>query len=641
MINNKKFMPTMLSFTQLHARALRLSRVYGLLWVLLMVLTGVIYVLAKQQMHRQVDEAVSQRMRTQVMVLREHATQTLDTLQSRVTRLLLLETKGALPQLSQMQDMIRDIPVVRGISLVDEQGRVVSSSDPRRVGQVLRRDIMSLVEIGANPEGPSIAQLAEADPFEANVASVAAGSKVLWLSGTPLSVLGREQRWVMALDVEMLRRLWTTVGQYTGALVGLYGPLGQPWVSSENPQEVQKALIHALAPDRRPRGEEFSLQTSLGTWRAQYRTDPGGRWLLAVAVDEKQITERLASLDAQLDRALLLVVLGVSMVVILVFFWQLRMERPMLEAVRHSLALSEHMMVAETNVLGEIVWANQALLDRTGYTSQELVGQNNRIFNSQTNTRHFYEQLWRTVQAGQVWKGTFRNRTKSGEQFWVNATIVPFRNPLGQVNSYLTIYSDVTEAMLLSRRLDNERRQRAELEALNRHLQDSVYRDPLTGTLNRRGFNRYCSQAIKGSEAIGNPVSLLMLDLDRFKVVNDEYGHAAGDEVLRELCRRWSQQIRSSDLLVRMGGEEFCVVLPNAGSAEALRVANKIRQATADEPISWTDLGLTMSMAVTVSIGVACTGPQKPYLTIEQLQAQADRALYRAKSQGRNQVVLA
>lgn len=622
-------------------QSLRLYRIYSLLWVLLMVLIVLLYLLVKQQLHRQVEETMSQRMRTQVMVLREHATQTLDTVQSRVTRLLLLETKGALPQLSQMQDMIRDIPVVRGISLVDEQGKVVSSSDPRRVGQVLRRDVMSLSEIGAKPGEASITQLAETDPFETRASSVATGSRVLWLAGTPLSILGREQRWIMALDVEMLRRLWTTVGQYTGALVGLYGPLGQPWVSSGNPEEVQQALVHALAPDRRPSSEEFTLQTPLGTWRAQYRTDPGGRWLLAVAVDERQLTDRIASLDGQLLRAALLAALGVSLVVFLVFLWQRHLERPMIEAARHSLALSEHMMVAESNVLGEIVWANQALLDRTGYSEQELVGQNNRIFNSQTNTRHFYEQLWKTIQAGQVWKGTFRNRTKSGEQFWVNATIVPFRNALGQVSSFVTMYSDVTEAMLLSRRLDNERRQRAELEALNRHLQDSAYRDPLTGTLNRRGFSRYCSKAIKGSEELGNPVSLLMLDIDRFKNVNDEHGHAAGDEVLRELCRRWSQQIRGSDLLVRLGGEEFCVVLPNAGAPEALRVADKIRQATADEPIHWADQGLVMSMAVTLSIGVACTGPQAPYLSIEQLQAQADRALYRAKSQGRNQVVLA
>lgn len=220
----------MQQFEKSQAKAYRPHSVYGLLWVLLMLLIVVFYVLIRQHLLRQVEQAAAERMRTQVMVLQEHAMRTLDTLQARVTRLMLVQSQTGLPRPAHLHDMIRDIPVVRGISLVDGQGRVVSSSDERRLGQVLRLDVMNLVQMGARADVLSLSQLADAEPFEPPVPLASLDDRVLWLAGPPLSIGGRDQRWVMALDIEMLRRLWTTVGQHTGALIGLFGPAGQPWV---------------------------------------------------------------------------------------------------------------------------------------------------------------------------------------------------------------------------------------------------------------------------------------------------------------------------------------------------------------------------------------------------------------------------
>ena len=128
------------------------------------------------------------------------------------------------------------------------------------------------------------------------------------------------------------------------------------------------------------------------------------------------------------------------------------------------------------------------------------------------------------------------------------------------------------------------------------------------------------------------------MDLDHFKAVNDTHGHACGDQVLAEVARRWRQCLRASDLLARVGGEEFCALLPDAGPVEAARVAEKMLHATADLPVRCTVAAGSLELPVTVSVGVvsARAGELPP---IEALLERADQALYEAKRAGRNRAV--
>jgi diguanylate cyclase (GGDEF)-like protein len=126
-----------------------------------------------------------------------------------------------------------------------------------------------------------------------------------------------------------------------------------------------------------------------------------------------------------------------------------------------------------------------------------------------------------------------------------------------------------------------------------------------------------------------------MLDLDRFKDVNDLHGHVAGDTVLRTLARRWAGRIRASDLLARIGGEEFCVVLPGVEPAGAVAIAEALRTATSAEPVA---LGDGVALRVTVSIGVAAVARGEA-VDLQALLRRADGALYAAKRGGRNRVV--
>ena len=164
-------------------------------------------------------------------------------------------------------------------------------------------------------------------------------------------------------------------------------------------------------------------------------------------------------------------------------------------------------------------------------------------------------------------------------------------------------------------------------------LQQMATRDGLTGLFNRRQFNLMLEESFAQHTRYDRPVSLLMIDIDHFKKVNDTYGHPAGDTVLVELAKRLTLRAREIDRVCRYGGEEFIVLLSETDSAGALIIAQRICETMADE--KW-DLGNGTQISVTVSIGIAsCPDHVR---TSQALLAAADKALYAAKETGRNRV---
>ena len=159
--------------------------------------------------------------------------------------------------------------------------------------------------------------------------------------------------------------------------------------------------------------------------------------------------------------------------------------------------------------------------------------------------------------------------------------------------------------------------------------------DPLTGLANRRYFVQHLSRALRRAQRIGEPLSLLALDLDFFKNINDRHGHLAGDAVLEEFARRLSGCLRrGSDLCARTGGEEFAVVLSGTRAAEARRLAESIRARVQAKPVH-TD---AVDIPITVSIGISAWEPDGAAPNQSSLLQQADAALYASKAAGRNRV---
>lgn len=157
--------------------------------------------------------------------------------------------------------------------------------------------------------------------------------------------------------------------------------------------------------------------------------------------------------------------------------------------------------------------------------------------------------------------------------------------------------------------------------------------DPLCGVLNRRAFYEAAASALNRLEGVGAPATILMLDVDRFKSINDTHGHSVGDDVLVEFARQITANVRAFDLVARFGGEEFCVFLPNTNILEAGLVAERIRASTQASTIKTSD---ERRISYTVSIGGACS--QESSYTLERLLRDADANLYHAKNRGRNRV---
>ena len=172
-------------------------------------------------------------------------------------------------------------------------------------------------------------------------------------------------------------------------------------------------------------------------------------------------------------------------------------------------------------------------------------------------------------------------------------------------------------------------------DRLRAELQRLAMLDPLTEALNRRSFGDFVRRELARSQRSGSTVSLLMMDLDRFKHINDRFGHESGDKVIRSFVETAHRCLRNHDLLARYGGEEFCVLLPDTPLAEAQGVAERLREAVSRSPVR---IG-NHSVSFSVSIGVACS--EQFGRKLDALLRAADTALYRAKELGRNRSVLA
>ncbi len=202
------------------------------------------------------------------------------------------------------------------------------------------------------------------------------------------------------------------------------------------------------------------------------------------------------------------------------------------------------------------------------------------------------------------------------------------------VNDYLTRPIDKNELMA---RVRTQIRKKRYTERLRDNVQMSIemaITDALTGLYNRRYMESHVGTLVEQAVARGKPLTVLVLDIDFFKTINDSYGHDAGDDVLREFAIRIKKSIRGIDLACRYGGEEFVVVMPETDMAVATMVAERLRRRIATEPFPIQQGGRLIE--VTISIGLAALGRDDSAASVLK---RADQALYRAKRDGRNRVV--
>ena len=296
--------------------------------------------------------------------------------------------------------------------------------------------------------------------------------------------------------------------------------------------------------------------------------------------------------------------------------------------------------VVITDRTGTITWVNPAACAITGYSSDELVGQHTRLLKSGRHEPAFYADLWRTVTRGESWSGTIINRRKDGSEYQEEQTIAPVLDENGVITHFIAIKQDVTEQRRTQDELARAHGELAvrviEIEDLNARLREQVVRDPLTGLHNRRYLEETMKRDISRAKRARETLVVAVIDVDLFKSVNDVHGHAVGDRVLLQLADVLLGHVRSSDLVCRIGGEEFVVVMPRADMPGALKRAETWRTEFAARSVKGRDGAAVRS---TISIGVARY--RDPGESFSGCLGRADEALYAAKRAGRDRVVAA
>ena len=204
----------------------------------------------------------------------------------------------------------------------------------------------------------------------------------------------------------------------------------------------------------------------------------------------------------------------------------------------------------------------------------------------------------------------------------------------------------MSEMALRARRLHKRREINDSLRATVRNGAEAAIRDPLTGLYNRRYALPHLDRIAEQSRQSGRPYAVMIADLDHFKRINDWHGHEAGDAVLTECARRLQSNMRAVDLVARIGGEEFLIVMPATGRAAARQAALRLCQKISQQPVVLPghdgEIDVTVSIGLALSSGIGCDSPGGLGLaeTPEGLIKRADRALYRAKEMGRNRFML-
>ncbi|OOZ35864.1 PAS domain S-box protein [Solemya velesiana gill symbiont] len=272
---------------------------------------------------------------------------------------------------------------------------------------------------------------------------------------------------------------------------------------------------------------------------------------------------------------------------------------------------AEGVMITDADT--RIVTINRAFSEITGYSEAEAIGETPKMLSSGRQNGDFYQQMWNSLNATGRWQGEIWNRRKNGEVYPEWLTISSVNDQQGKLQNYVGVFADITTI----------KRSQGELEYLAHH-------DPLTDLPNRLLFNARLKHAFERAQREKHKVAVLFLDLDRFKIVNDSFGHPVGDELLKRVAERLVKDVRAEDTVSRFGGDEFAVLIEEVDNSDDVALIARKLIASLTEPFSLKG----RETFITGSIGIALYPDDG--MNASKLMRNADAALYVAKDEGRN-----
>lgn len=264
------------------------------------------------------------------------------------------------------------------------------------------------------------------------------------------------------------------------------------------------------------------------------------------------------------------------------------------------------MVITDHN--NRIIQVNEQFTKSSGYTLEEVKGKQPSMFSSGNHDQEFYTAMWRSLESEGIWEGEVINKRRDGSLITELLRIQTVCNKQNVVQFFVASFIDISH--------------RKELEDRLRELSE---KDPLSGLWNRRKFDAEMIAEAQRIKRYPNSerATLALIDIDHFKRVNDKYGHDVGDKVITSVAATISSQLRETDVIARIGGEEFAIIMPHTGIQEAEHVINRLR----------ISININSEYGITASAGVTeiCDKPSDSY-------KRADIALYESKTLGRNQV---
>ncbi|NOX15383.1 MAG: diguanylate cyclase [Epsilonproteobacteria bacterium] len=282
---------------------------------------------------------------------------------------------------------------------------------------------------------------------------------------------------------------------------------------------------------------------------------------------------------------------------------------------KHTKEIEKYLSMIDNNVLvstsdkeGVITSVSQALCNLTGYTKAELIGKGHNIFRHKDMPKEAFVDMWSTIQSGKSWHGEVKNLNKDGSFYWADVTINPEYDEYDNLKGYSAVRQDITD---------------------KKHLEKLSITDALTKISNRLNLDNCFKKEFDRAKRYKGKFSLIIIDIDFFKKINDTYGHKVGDDILIQISQLLKESLRNTDILGRWGGEEFLIISPQIDISQAQNISNKIR-------ILIQSYGFPDAGQITCSFGVTEFNQKDEFVDMFK---RADIALYEAKNSGRNRVV--
>ena len=323
------------------------------------------------------------------------------------------------------------------------------------------------------------------------------------------------------------------------------------------------------------------------------------------------------SIDYEAIAYIVMVFLIIILIIVIknraIYKINLKMEESNKKLSKYINLVDENVLTSSTNKKGVINYVSQAFCDISGYTKEELIGNRHRIVRHPDTPKELFVEMWKTISSGKRWEGEIKNKKKNGDYYWVKAYISPIFDDKNKIIGYTAIRHDITD---------------------KKRVEEISITDELTTLYNKRYFNETFEKELNRAKRHNYAFALIILDVDYFKLYNDNYGHQKGDYVLETIGKELKHICqRSSDIAYRIGGEEFAITFTPSSKDDSINFAKLINKKI--ELLEIEHKFNKASSNITVSIGVYTDIGDK-LLTTKEIYSLADSALYKAKAKGRN-----